>query len=214
MGQLILEKVVTALKEAGIPTERGYPARKMPLLTETVAAVSLQGVSLREQTLTALVTIFAPAELGAMACEETALAAANALTAMGGSCEIAACSFDGRAGVFCEKLTATFLTAVPVVKLGDVKLQYVEAFTCWRTVDEDAGITTLDDAPWNFRLEEFFPVDALEEEAPEEPFYLIHINENGSETFSECQWTYQRRVWSETGTRQIRLGTAQDMQNG
>lgn len=214
MGQLTLDQVVTALRAAGFNTERGYPARKMAVLTEPAVAVNLQRLSRKEQTLTALVTIYSPAELGAVACEETALAAADVLTEQGGSCEVSACEFDGKAGLFSEKISATFLTAVPLVKLGETVLKYVEAFTCWRTVDEDAGITSLDGAPWNFRLEEFFPVDALEEEEPEEPFYLMHINENGSETFSECQWTYQRRVWSETGTRQIRLGTAQDMQNG
>lgn len=209
-----LDKVVSALRAAGFNTQRGYPARKMPILTEAAAAVNLQRLSRKEQTLTALVTIYSPAELGAVACEETALAAADVLTEQGGQCEVLACEFDGRAGLFSEKISATFLTAVPVVKLDETVLKYVEAFTCWRTVDEDAGITDLDAAPWNFRLEEFFPVDALEEEEPEEPFYLMHINENGSETFSECRWTYQRRVWSETGTRQIRLGTALDMQNG
>lgn len=214
MGQLILSNVVQALNDAGIPAERGYPSRKMAVLTEPVAAVNLQQAAIRGQTLTALVTILSPVELGAAVCEETALEAGDILTEQGGSCTVAECRFDGRTGLFSVEISAQFQTAFPKVKLGNLLLQHVEAFTCWRTVDEDAGITELNKAPWSFRLEEFFPVGASEEEAPEEPFFLMHISDNGTESYHNCRWTYLRRVWSATGIRQIRLGTAESMANG
>lgn len=214
MGQLILDNAVQALKAAGIPAERGYPGSKAAAVTVPCAAVNLQQAALRGQTLTVVVSVLSPAELGAAACEEAALNAGEVLTEQGGECTVSGCEFDGRSGLFTAQVTAKYLTAVPQVKLEGQLLQYVEAFTCWQTVDEDAGITSLDDAGWNFRLEEFFPVGVKQEEGPEEPFGLIHISENGTETFYRCKWTYQRRVWGATGIRQIRLGSAEYMTIG
>lgn len=214
MGKLNLGDVVQALADAGIPTERAFPARKLAMITEPVAAVSLKQAQMRGQTLTVQVRILSPAELGAATCEETALAAGETLTELGGDCTVEECRFDGRTGMFSVDITAQFLTEIPKVKLNGTLLQYVEAFTCWRTVDEDAGVTELDQAKWYFRLEEFFPAGVDEEEEPEEPFELMHISAIGSETYCSCKWTYQRRVWGSTGIRQIRLGAAESMDNG
>lgn len=214
MEYQFVKDVVQTLNDNGIRAEHGFPGRKMQEITGPVAAVHLRKAELRGQTMTVAVHILSPASLGAAACEETALLAGDFLTEAGASCMVSACEFDSRTGLFSVEITADFLTAIPKVKLGDVMLQYVEAFTCWRTVDEDAGITSLIGAPWNFRLEEFFPVDADEEEAPEQPFTLMHISESGSESYCNCQWTYQRRVWGPTGIRQIRLGSAEYMENG
>ena len=211
---MILDNAVQALNDAGILAKRACPGGKTIMPSGPVAAVSLQQAALRGQTMTVQAVILSPMESGQALCEETAMAAGEVLTALGGNCEVGACGFDGRAGLFQETVTAKFLTAIPKVKLENTLLQYVEAFTCWRTVDEDLEITDLDDAPWQFRLEEFFPLDALEEEEPEEPFTLTHISESGTETYYECKWTYQRRAWGATGTRQIRLGSAQRMENG
>lgn len=214
MEHLILGNAVRLLQEAGIPAERGYPARSMKELTKPTATVSLKHASLRAQTLAALVTVFSPVRLGAEICEITALAAGDVLTDMGASCTVEKCQLDGRTGLFFVEITADFLTVVPKIMLGDAMLSHVEAFTSWRTVDEETGITELDKALWNFRLEEFFPTDALEEEEPNEPFMLMQISENGTETFLNCKWTFQRRIWGPTGIRQIRLGVAESMDVG
>lgn len=214
MGQLILENTVTALSDAGIPARRGYPSDTMPVITQPVAAVSLKQAQLRGQTLTVLVRILSPGTLGASACEEAALAAGEVMTGLGGECAVSQCSFDGRTGLFSSDVTTQFLTEVPVVKINGTQRKYVEAFTCWRTVDEDAGITELDDAPWYFRLEEFFPADVETEDEPEEPFLLTHSSITGTEMFRSCRWTYQRRIWGSTGIRQIRLGSSKGMVTG
>lgn len=211
MGQLILSNVVQALCDAGINAERAYPARKLAAITEPVAAVSLKQAQLRGQTLTALVRILSPVELGGAVCEETALTAGEALTELGGDCSVEECRLEGRTGLFCVDITVQFQTEKPMVKLNGMPLQYVEAFTCWRTVDEDAGVTELDDAKWYFRLEEFFPAGTELEDEPEEPFSLLHVSSIDSEMFYSCRWTYQRRIWGSTGIRQIRLGSAENM---
>lgn len=212
MGKLILEKTVDTLRSAGFSVERGFPAGAIPTVTEPVCAVNLKQANLRQQTATVLVTVLSPMELGASACEEAALEAARILSEMGGKCTVNACTAQEKVDLFSSEVTAQFFTSVPKVVLGGQALQSVTAFTCWRTVDEE--ITNLDDAPWCFRLEEFFPLGVEEELEPEEPFLLLHISEHGSKTFSNCTWTYQRRVWSADGTRQIRLGQAESMQDG
>lgn len=214
MGRVSIGDIVTALNDAGIPAEHGFPAEKMAAIAKPVAAVSLLGAALREQTMTVLVTILSPAESGGAVCEDTALTVGEILSALDSDCTIGECQFDGKAGLFYTKIKADFLTEIPKVKINDTLLEYVEAFTCWRTVDEEAGITELSKALWNFRLEEFFPTGASENQDEEEPFVLMHISQNGSETYSDCKWTYHKRVWGSTGVRQIRLGTAVDMQNG
>lgn len=212
MGKLILDKATTALRDAGFPVERGLPAEAIPAITEPVCAVNLKQANLREQTATVLVTVLSPMELGAVVCEEAALDAAQILSELGGKCTVDACTSLGKVDMFCAEITGRFFTSIPKVVLNEQLLQSVTAFTCWRTVDEE--ITDLNHAPWCFRLEEFFPLGVEEEPEPEESFLLLHISEQGSKTFTNCTWTYQRRVWSADGTRQIRLGQAESMQDG
>lgn len=212
MGKLILSNVMAALDGAGFPVERGYPARGVSAISGPVCAVNLLKADLREQTATALVTVLSPESLGAAACEDAALSAAAVLAELGGKCAVGQCGLNGRTGLYSMEVTAQFYTSTPMVSLEGEQLAYVTAFTCWRTVDDD--IPELDDAPWNFRLEEFFPVGTEDDPGPEEPFFLIHTSANGTLTFTGCVWTYQRRVWSADGVRQIRLGMAEDMQTG
>jgi len=212
MGKRILSNVMAALDGAGFSVARGYPAGAMPAITGPVCAVNLQKADLRAQTATALVTVLSPESLGAAACEDAALEAAAVLAELGGKCAVARCALDGRMGLYSAKVTAQFYTSTPMVSLEGEQLAYVTAFSCWRTVEDD--VPELDDAAWNFRLEEFFPVGTEDDPGPEEPFFLIHTSANGTLTFTGCVWTYQRRVWSADGVRQIRLGMAEDMQTG
>ena len=211
MGRISINDVIGALQDAGIRTEHSFPKEKMLHITEPVAAVSLLEASLRKQTMAVRVSVFAG---DAVACENKALEVGTILSDMCGDCHVAACTFDGRNGLFCANVRAEFVTEAPRVKINNTLLEHVVAFTSWRMVDEDNQITRLDDALWNFRLEEFFPNGAEEIDDSDEPFLLMHINFNGSETFQDCYWTYQKRTWGSTGTRQLRMGTAAVMENG
>ncbi len=212
MGKLILEKAVSVLREAGFAADRGYPAEKMIHVTGPVCAVNLLQADLRQQTATVKVMVFTPMELGGAACEETTLSAAEALSQAGGKCSVETLQVEAKQGLFSMGITAQFYTAIPKILIGEEELENVTAFTSWRGVDE--LITDIDHAPWCFRLEEFFPVGVEEPPEPDSPFALMHVNAQGAKIFTGCVWTYQRRVWSADGIRQIRLGQAEDMQDG
>lgn len=212
MGQLILERAVQALKEAGIPAERAAPARKMAAITGPVAAVSLQSADIRNKQLTVLTTVLSPAAPGAAVCEETALEAGEILSKLGGKCSVAKCRFDGRTGLFSVEVTALFSTEVPKITIDGKEMKHVLAFTSWRTLDDT--VTDWTEAKWNFRLEEYFPMGESEDANPTLPFILTHTCENGTESYMDSTWTYQRRVWDASGIRQLRLGVAEIMDNG
>lgn len=212
MGKLILEQAVQALRDGGIPAARAMPAEKAPDISEPVAAVSLQAMDLRSKKVTVLVTVLTPAALGAAACEEAALSAGQILAELGGKCSMEACRFDGRTGLFMMEITAQFNSEVPKVTINGVELGHVLAFTSWRTLDET--VTDWDNTKWNFRLEEYFPMGDDVEADPAGKFTLMHICENGSESYIDSTWTYQRKVWDASGVRQIRLGVANSMDVG
>ncbi len=207
MGKLILDKAVQALSDGGIPVRRAMPAEKAAPITESVAAVSLQAMDVRNKTVTVLATILTPAALGAAACEETALKAGQLLSDAGGKCSVGPCQFHGRIGCFYAEVTGAFNSKTPIIRINDTVLTHVLAFTCWRTLDDQ--VTDWTEAKWNFRLEEYFPMGTDEEANPVDPFILIHISDSGSEMFLDSTWTYQRRIWDASGVRQIRLGVAE-----
>lgn len=212
MGKLILEQAVQALQAGGIPAARAMPAARMPEITATVAAVSLQGMDLRSKKMTVLVTVLTPAHLGSAVCEEAALTAGELLSDIGGKCSADACRFDGRTGLFAVEVTAQFNSEVPKITINDVELKHVLAFTSWRTLDEE--VSDWDNAKWNFRLEEYFPMGDDVEADPAGTFVLNHICQSGSESYIDSTWTYQRKVWDASGVRQIRLGVAEVMDVG
>lgn len=206
MGNVILDRAVEKLNEAGIRAQRGYGAGAAIHPEDAVAAVNLAGADMRNRTVTALVQILSPAALGCANCEEKALAAGEILRQCGGKCSIDGCSFDGKTGLFCQKITAQFASEIPKILVGEVPYEHVLAFTSWRTLDEE--VTDWSSAKWQFRLEEYIPMGEEESEEPLGSFTLVHVCENGTESYIGCTWTYQRRVWDATGVRQIRLGIA------
>ncbi len=212
MGKLILENAVQALRDGGIPANRAMPVGKMPQITETVAAVSLNAMDMRNKTVTVLVTVLTPGSMGAAVCEEKALAAGQILTDLGGKCSVGKCRFDGRAGLFCVDVTGVFDSAPPKVVVDGVELHHVLAFTSWRALDDE--VTDWSNAKWNFRLEEYFPMGVDQEADPVNPFILMHISPSGSEAYLDSTWTYQRRIWDASGVRQIRLGVAEVLDLG
>lgn len=212
MGQLILENAVQALNDGGIPARRGYPAGQSFRPEDAAAAVNLAGADLRNQTVTVTVRILSPGELGGAYCEDKAMEAGEILRALGGKCSLEECGMDGRTGLFCQKITAQFASQTPNVTINETQCAHAVAFTSWRQLDDE--VADWNSAKWQFRLEEYVPMGESEEEEPLGSFLLTHTCENGTEAYSGCTWTYQRRVWDATGVRQIRLGIAESFDVG
>lgn len=212
MGRMILREVIQKLDDEGILTQRGYPSQKRRIISEPVCAVNLKQADMRSKVMTVTVRVLSPAEQGAGVCEDKAVEIGQILTDLGGKCTVGACGFDGSAGVFCTEITAEYPTQTPRIRLNGVELKHVLAFTSWRTLDEE--VSDWDNAKWNFRLEEYFPMGEDEDSGTAGTFSLMHISEQGSEEYSGCTWTYQRRVWDASGVRQLRLGVADLMDLG
>lgn len=212
MGKLILSNAVQALCDAGIPARRSAPRQKMAEITTPVAAVSLKSADMRSKKVTLLATVLSPAALGMAACEEMALDVGAILESLGGKCSVGACRFEGRIGLFCTEVTGEFASQMPKITIDGTLLEHVQAFTSWRTLDDE--VTDWGNAKWNFRLEEYFPMGDEEEANVAGPFTLVHTCENGTESYIDSTWTYQRRVWDASGIRQLRLGVANEMDVG
>ena len=209
---MILSRVVDGLCEKGIPAQRGYPVGRQRIITEPVCAVSLASAQSRSKEVRVRVQVLSPAELGGPACEETALEVGEILEQMDGKSTVGGIEFDGRAGVFSVEILADFFEERPKVFQNDTELTHAVAFTSWRMLDDE--VTDWIDAKWNFRLEEYYPLDHDEELNPHGTFTLVHISEKGSETYLECTWTCQKREWDACGVRQIMLGQANLMDSG
>lgn len=209
---MMLSWVVDCLNEARLSAQRGYPVGQQRIITEPVCAVSLQSADIRSKEYRVLVQVLSPAELGGPLCEETALEVGEVLKDMGGKSTVGAIRFDGRAGVFCVDVLGDFLEERPRVFQNETELTHVVAFNSWRGLDEE--VTDWKDAKWHFRLEEYYPIGENEESTPQGTFTLAHYCESGSETYINCTWTYQRRIWDASGVRQILLGQADLMDSG
>lgn len=210
MVKLTIDDVVQGLLTAGIPARRGMPGEKICEISEAVAAVSLKQADMRKKTMTVLVTVFSPANLGGAACEEVALQTGQVLNNLGGKCSVGSCGFDGKLGLFFEEVTGEYATEIPKVTIDGREMTHVLAFTSWRNIDD--LVTSWSDTKWNFRLEEYYPMGEDEDADPVGKFTLVHTSHNGTETFSRATWTYRRRVWDASGVTQIRLGVAEDME--
>lgn len=197
--------VEDTLREAGFRVCRGWPGTGIPDITDVTAAVSLHAARFPEESATVRVTVLAPGKLGVECCQRTAWEIGEILAEQGAECGVAACEFDGKTGLFSVPVTAVFRQTAAetiVVKIGAVVLGHAVSFTAQRTVSKT--VTSLEDADWSFRLEEFFPAGEAEEETPAEPFTVT----NGKELYQNCTLTFQKRVREAGGTRQIREGVA------
>ena len=215
MGRSIVERTVSSLRQGGFRAEAACPGEKIPALEALAVAVDLHEVDLGEKTAVLAVSVLAPSALGAQECQKAALTVGQLLQAEGASCTQDACEFDGLANLFCVRILARYAgTAMPddwsaragfFVTMGDLRLSRVERFTARRV---SAGEEGLSDS-WEFQLEEFFRPEDVEPEEAAAPFILRMYRPLQTETFRNCQWTEQQRVTEQTGTRQIRKGTAQ-----
>ena len=77
------------------------------------------------------------------------------------------------------------------------------SFTAQRMLEEPE--TDLEKAGWTVKLEQFFPLGAIEDSNPSGTQFTLT---NGAEIYHCCSWVSQTRVTEADGTRQIREGTA------
>ena len=205
MGTLMLDDILSAMNAGGIRTQRAYPGKPMPQVEETVAAVSLQKADLTTGETQIKVLVLSHSRMGAGACEDTAMAAARALKSAGYSCQVDSVEFDGRSGLFCTAIVVSNPVdkRLKSFKIGAVPQQHVISFTAQRMLEEPE--TDLEKAGWTVKLEQFFPLGAIEDSNPSGTQFTLT---NGAEIYHGCSWVSQTRVTEADGTRQIREGTA------
>lgn len=202
--------VIETLRNSGIRTERAYPGRRIPVLCEPVAAVSLSQADHIAGTAKVCITILSPAKLGGSACEDQAEKAAGAVAALGAACVQEACGFESAADHYCARVYVTFaqpVTPAFLIKLGSVTLPAAVGFEAWKEADIQLG-TELANAQWQLRLEEVFLPGQAESVSAEEPFTLTVIRDKSTEVFENCTWTKVQRTDDAGQLRQIRTGTA------
>lgn len=189
----------------------------MPQLTDAAAAVGLEKVDLEKRTVTVLVMVMSPANLGGATCEDAAMTAASALQKNGGVCIREGCSYDNRSDLFCIKVYATYTGSTSAdgwkenqkftVKLGPVALEWVRMFRAQQEV-ATPNVAPISGAAWKFLIEEVIPSEGMEQITPAEPFSITVSRRGMVETFSNCYLTSMVREDREDGLHLLRSGTA------
>lgn len=216
MGQSVIEHVVQLLNDGGIRAAAALPTGNLIRVTEPVAAVSLAGADTEKSSVTVLVEIVGPERLGGSVCQLKALDACGILAASGASCRQGSCSFLNKGNLFCVPVTAVCYGEnssngwVPAqkltVRLGQTALKNAVGFSVEQMLDEEH--TSLNQMPWEFAVEEFFPWSTAEISNPTEPFVLTVSIGGKTEQYHDCEVTWRQRTVEETGIRQNWGGTA------
>ena len=209
MGRVILDRVVRELSAGGIRTETAFPATEITRIVTAVAAVSIDEVNRQKHTVTILVEIFAPQNGGGYACQDKAVDACDILEGMGAVCRQGSCSFVNKGNVFRVPVWAVFQEENVLefeIVTGPLRLNYA----CGFSAEQVRGTSTesMQELPWEFTVEEFFPWGTLDTLEADEPFELYLRSDGGTEQFDDCKWTQRKRMTEERGIRQIRTGTA------
>lgn len=207
MGSISVEEVVQLLSDGGIRAAAAFPAERITRITEPVAAVSLAQMDQEKQTATVLVEILGPQESGGHVCQQKALTACAILADAGAVCKQGICDFLSKSNVFCVKVEAVFSAVEPfTIVTGTLTLSYACGFSSEQKVD--STYTSLQDAPWEFSIEEFFPWGIQITVGPAEPFQVDVRCAGNVERYEQCTWTERKRISEKTGIRQIRKGKA------
>lgn len=220
-----IEQAVQALKEAGISAVRGYSAEKIPHLSQPMATVSLQqmdadGVKLGVQ-------LYGPVELGGTACENLAPEVAEILCQLGAACTIGACGFEGKAGVFCVPITATFKdqetppdqteqNAVPAVWIDGVQARYVVdvrteyGVDAVRVTDSNTGVASYypKEPRCRVTIEEQLPRSEPALETVATTFSLEIVRPGSRETYEKCCWEKITTKMQDGGVQRTRVALA------
>ena len=212
----IVNQVIDHLRAASIRADEAYPGGRIPALTGAVAAVRLGKIDRSVRTTAVQVVVMSPAASGGSQCETTALQAIEVLQAMGGTCTKDICKFDEMANVFYIEIEASFFgTALAEewsagpgysVTIGMQEMPHVVSFGLQRATD--AEVTSINNANWQFTLEELLPPDSSEPPDPQEPFTLRVVREMFDEVLTGCHWSSVKREDTLRGVSQIRTGIA------
>lgn len=223
MGNVILQQVLTALKNGGFAAELAYPGRKMPQIAGPVAAVHMARVDSAALTSTVSVTILSPGELGGAACEAEAMEAMELLLDCGAVCVQEGCVYDRVSQLYAVEIRAAFTgvsqleEATFSVSIDGVRHGYAVGFQSEETRDYTVEYVTTDPMPmangtgkvqWSLRLEEQIPVGTAEPAEPGPGFSLVVTTGEKTETYTGCQWTSVSREYSSQGLRRLRKGFA------
>ena len=212
----IVGNVIDALTAAEIRADEAYPGRRIPALTGPVVAVRLGKLDRSVRTTTVEVVVMSPAAGGGSLCENTALRAVEALQAMGGTCVKDVCKFDEMADVFYIEIEAEFFGETRVnkwtpgpgyeVTVGIQPAPHVVSFTTQRALSGDE--THINQAKWQFTMEELLPPGTSEPSDPVDPFLVTVERKNFDEVLIDCKWVSVKREDTVRGIRQIRTGIA------
>lgn len=228
MGNVILEQVLTALKNGGFAAELAYPGGPMPRITGPVAAVHMEKVDSAALTSTVAVSILSPGKLGGTACEKEALKALDLLLGCGAVCVQRGCVYDRVSQLYAVEIHAAFTSlsqseegapAGPgfAVSINGVRHGCAVSFRCEESRGYTAEYVTTEPLPmasgtgmvqWSLQLEEQIPVGTAEPAEPEPGFSLVITTDEKTETYTGCQWTSISREYSSQGLRRLRKGFA------
>lgn len=217
MAALIVETVMEALNDAGIPAQAAYPGGTLLNINQVQAAVSLEKLEYTTRSAMVLVTVMVPVASGGGVCEDTAIRVGSVLEGLGGVCVQEECRFNGYADAYYVRVLGTFYGSAVMesweaesdftIKLGDMTLTNAVAFRAEQVVDQVTGVPA-DDAVWTIRLEEHFARGERPQPPPTEPFMVTVKRSGSTELYSECCWTKVQLENTPTGLRQIRQGVA------
>lgn len=193
MGFDKIAEAVTALNEAGLRAQRGYPAGKMPAITGPVAAVNVESITPAQTKLA--VRVFSATD--GLNCEDAAQTAVQALSGIGASCAVAGCCWDTRAGVFfCLVEALWHERAACTVTVDSKDLPYALDVTAKKQIsrvqvtdpETEAVTEECRDLGWSITIRELLPPEYLPETEEKGEFTLYIFRAGGRERYEKCQW--------------------------
>lgn len=193
MGRM--EYAISALQEAGIRADRGYPGKMVIDPESPIVTVTVEASSQREIVLAA--TVYGPAEQGGQICEELAQTTAEVLRSKKARCEVEACRYDPDVGMYSLRILATWKNfSHNVVRINGAALVYVTDFSAVQTrqvepvVDEVTGQVNVinEEVIWTVAVQELLPFSEVMEVDPMDAFTLSVVHDNCTETYPECYW--------------------------
>lgn len=190
-----LDYVISALSNHNIRADRGYPVQLQPLPETPIAAVTVVRASQRETVVA--VDIFTTAQQGGRVCEERAQYAAKVLRNSDGRCEVGACAFDEKIGLFTARVLSTWKEyLVNQVRIDGKTLVRVTDFSAVQTrqveqvEDEKTGEKSVvnEEVIWTVAIQELLPFDEVILVEEKSAFTLELIHNTFTEIFPECYW--------------------------
>lgn len=207
MGQMSIGGVVSLLRTQNIPAEAAFPPESISRITQTVAAVSMDEAVSDQKTVTILVDVVTPREIGGYVCQQKAQEICAILVNAGAVCHQGKCTYSREGSIFLVPVKATFQDVEPfTVVTGTLTLPYACGFSAEQVPDADGTISQ--SGAWEFTVEEFFPWGVLDTLEAESPFLLELRSMENAERFWSCRWISRKRIAEKMGIRQIRKGSA------